>query len=712
MSSLFLTVLNMSLTASYVALAVIIVRLLLKKAPKIFSYALWVVVLFRLLCPCTFESPLSVLPVNTEAIPYDIIYSPNPAITTGVGIADNAMNQSIQSTLPAVNPAASVNPIGIAFEIGAIIWMLGIIVLLSYAVISYYRLKLRLSTATLVHDNIYATDRIKTPFVLGFIKPRIYIPTDLSGSELSYIIKHEETHIKHYDHIIKPAAFLALTIHWFNPLIWFSYFLMVKDMEMSCDESVMKQSNEDIRVNYSHSLLAFSAKQSGLLSPLSFGESNVKSRIKNVLNYKRPAFWVIIVAVVLMIVVSVGFMTDPKEAEQSHVNAEKFLEYKTDYVGDASKVGNIISLLDYPEKVNYDSFELFTDSIPYAVTVNLKTDTKTRDYYTGALHQALFKKNAIIMFSLIGNVDYINFKLTDGKHDYLIQYTRDWADYNMGEDVRDFARETDEFAQLLRVVENFDTEAAIISLVESFGSKLKIISLQAPQDSVAKSMRDNYSDFVSPTLIEEWINDPLKAPGRLTSSPWPERIDILNVERLSADIYEVKGTIIEITSEELASGGIAASRPITLKVKKMDEQWLIDALTMGEYQNSSGSTAGRVDGKKHIYYDNPDAVYAMYKKALLESDCEIIIALTPSAKPQPYDQEIWDTVKISEVKLLKKDIRKNKACYSLELNIADGGKSAFETGIFPRWLWMSKNENGWSVEGLMTGGEPPKDWWK
>lgn len=314
MSSYFITVLNMSLTASYVALAVIIVRLLLKRAPKIFSYALWAVVLFRLLCPLSFESNFSLIPTNNEIIPPDIVYSSNPAINTGVAMADKAINQSIHSTLPPVNPAASVNPMGIVLEIGALIWILGIAALLAYALISYVGLKRRLSTATLLDDNVYEADGINTPFVLGLIKPRIYIPTNLPESELGYIIKHEETHIRRYDYIIKPVAFLALVMHWFNPIIWISYFLMVKDMEMSCDESVMKQSGDDIRASYSNSLLSLSVKQSGLLSPLAFGESNVKSRIKNVLNYRKPAFWTVVVIAVAAIVLSVGLMVDPINA--------------------------------------------------------------------------------------------------------------------------------------------------------------------------------------------------------------------------------------------------------------------------------------------------------------------------------------------------------------------------------------------------------------
>ena len=318
MSRLFLIVLNMSITGSFVALAVMIARLLLKRTPKIFSYALWALVLFRLICPFSFESAVSLIPTNKEPIPQEIVYMQNPAINTGIKLIDNTVNNSIEESFLIVNQATNVNTVGNTIEIYAIIWLFGITVLLCYGFITYFRLKQRLSIATLVRDNIYETDLIKTAFVIGFIKPKIIIPINMSENEFAYIIKHEETHIKRFDYIIKPVAFLALIIHWFNPIIWVSYYLMAKDMEMSCDESVVKNNKEDIRVNYSSSLLALSANQGGLLSPLAFGEGNVKSRIKNVLNYKKPSFWIMILAVIIIVFVLISFGTDPQKiGEQS-----------------------------------------------------------------------------------------------------------------------------------------------------------------------------------------------------------------------------------------------------------------------------------------------------------------------------------------------------------------------------------------------------------
>lgn len=496
MSRLFVMVLNMSLTASYVALAVIFIRMLLKKLPKIFSYMLWVVVWFRLVCPVSIESPLSLMPSGIP-VPYSIVNSINPDLQFSIEKIDNAINYSLSPSVPLADSIANLNKTGI-MEFATAVWVIGIVVLLYYSISSYFKLSLRLSTATLYKENIYETDRINTPFVFGFIRPKIFIPTGLAQNELDYILKHEQVHIKRKDHIIKPLAFLAVVLHWFNPLIWYCFFLMSKDMEMSCDERVLIESKEDIRACYSNSLLSLSVKQSGILMPLTFGESNVKARIKNVLNFKKPLLWKVFIAAILVAVVSVVLMTNPNEngrgnffsntvsffkqfnRDSSLAAAEKFLKYKTEYVGNAPKVGNIIYLLDFPEKVNYDYFELYTDSIPYAVTIHLKTDTQTRNYYTEALHQAPFEKNAIIMFSLIGNVDYINFNLSDGKNDYGMQYTRDEANMIIGKDVRDFSKGNNEFVQLLKILENMG-EHSSVSTFGGVDGPLKIhMSIKTP----------------------------------------------------------------------------------------------------------------------------------------------------------------------------------------------------------------------------------------
>ncbi|MGE5677499.1 MAG: M56 family metallopeptidase, partial [Pseudomonadota bacterium] len=302
MTDMFIAILNMSLIASFVALGVILIRIPLKKAPKIFSYGLWIIVLFKLLCPFTIESVLSPVPVKAEPVPRDIIYSQTPYIDSGIHFVDNSINRVITNTVSPANHAASPNTMKVVLFVLSCIWLAGIAILLLYALVSYFRLKARLSVAIPVHKNIYETDRIKTAFVLGIANPKVYIPVGLDRQEVDYILRHEETHIRRRDHLIKPLAFIAVCVHWFNPVVWFSYYLAMRDMELSCDESVLKRYGSDIRRDYSNSLLSLSAKQSGMISPLAFGENGVKGRIKNVLNYKKPAVWVSILAIIAVIV--------------------------------------------------------------------------------------------------------------------------------------------------------------------------------------------------------------------------------------------------------------------------------------------------------------------------------------------------------------------------------------------------------------------------
>ena len=316
----------MSLTASYVILFVILVRLLLKKAPKVISYALWGVVAFRLIIPFSFKSTFSLIPrnMNTAPIPHDIIYQQSPKINSGLDAVDSLVNQS----LPAPAIGASANPLQIYTEIGAYIWVLGIIVLLVYSLVSVLLLKRKLKSAELIEQNIFEAKNLKTPFVLGLIRPKIYLPAGLSASEKSYILLHEQTHIHRKDHVVKIFAFFILSIHWFNPLVWVAFMLMSTDMELSCDERVLKEMNDDIKKPYASSLLSLAAGRHILNgSPLAFGEGNVKGRIKNVLNYKKPSFWIIVSALVVVAVVSMGLLINPKKQEPT-LNEKNSVSYE------------------------------------------------------------------------------------------------------------------------------------------------------------------------------------------------------------------------------------------------------------------------------------------------------------------------------------------------------------------------------------------------
>lgn len=337
LSALFTAILNMSITASYVALAVMFIRLCLSRAPKIFSYLLWLAVLIRLVFPFSFNSPFSLLGFlqsNVQAGTGAMEYIPSglglmqiPAVNVGA----DGINQAINSSLPPATPEASANTMQIMMEMAGIIWTVGAISLLVYGIVSYLKVIHMLRTATLLQDNVYETDRITTPFVSGFIKPKIYVPVGISDQELSYILEHERTHIRRRDYLIKPFAYLLLIVHWFNPLMWMSFKLMSKDMEMACDEAVIQKMGSKVKGNYSKSLLSFAAKRSGSIvgGPLAFGESHVHSRIRNVLNYKKPTLRVVAAACLVTLIIIIGLSANP--AKEQDISAQSMNQLAADW---------------------------------------------------------------------------------------------------------------------------------------------------------------------------------------------------------------------------------------------------------------------------------------------------------------------------------------------------------------------------------------------
>ncbi len=310
MEMTFLAVLNMSLTASFVIATIMLARIPLKKAPKIFSFSLWAVAGFRLVFPFTLESVFSLLPFKSTPIPQDIAIQVDPRIDSGITIIDNA----VSAALPGATPVASVNPLQVWIAVGSYIWLFGVAIMLIYSFVSIVILKNKLRSAALIEGNLYEADNLMTPFVIGLFRPKIYIPVGLTGDESSYIILHEQTHVKRRDHAVKMFAYLVLCLHWFNPLAWVAFILMSADMEMSCDERVMKELGGEIKNAYSLSLVRLAAGRKILNgSPLAFGEGGMKERIKNVLNFKKPSRVIITLAIALVAMLSVGFALNRTE---------------------------------------------------------------------------------------------------------------------------------------------------------------------------------------------------------------------------------------------------------------------------------------------------------------------------------------------------------------------------------------------------------------
>lgn len=318
MHRLFPIVCNMSLTASVVILVVLAVRLLLRRAPKVFSYVLWAVVLFRLLCPVSVTSAVSLLgalgaPAQertavtsvVEYVPADIVRNMAPAVTPLPQEPFPAEpGENIVSTAPSVTQpdAAPVSPLSGPVAVLTLTWLTGMALLLLYSVVSLLRLRRRLVGAVRLEDNIYLADYIPSPFVMGLFRPKIYLPSTLTETERGYILRHEQYHLRRRDHVVKLLSFLALCVHWFNPLVWAAFILAGKDMEMSCDEAVVKELGEDIRADYSASLLSLATGRRIVAGmPLAFGEGDTGGRIRNLLNWKRPQPWIIAVCAVVCV---------------------------------------------------------------------------------------------------------------------------------------------------------------------------------------------------------------------------------------------------------------------------------------------------------------------------------------------------------------------------------------------------------------------------
>lgn len=312
MSDLFLKIVNMSISASWLVVAVLILRLVLKKAPKWVNVLLWGIVAVRLICPFSFESALSLIP-SAETFPEKIISGPSFDVQTGITPIDNRINDYLGDryfegvTVPTNNGNN-------VMTILAIVWIIGILLLATYTVISYWRLNRKVDTAVHYKDNIFQSENVSSPFVLGIINPRIYLPFSMNEQDMEHVVAHEQAHIRRKDHWWKPLGFLLLTIHWFNPLMWLAYVLLCRDIELACDEKVIKGLGNEQRADYTQALVACSVNRRMIAAcPLAFGEVGVKERVKSVMNYKKPAFWVIIIAIIVCVGVAVCFLTNPKQ---------------------------------------------------------------------------------------------------------------------------------------------------------------------------------------------------------------------------------------------------------------------------------------------------------------------------------------------------------------------------------------------------------------
>lgn len=376
MNAVFIKLLNMSITASYIVLAVILLRFLLKKAPKWIMGVLWGFVAFRLICPFSLKSIFSLIP-SAEPIPQNITVSENPSVNSALPIIDRAVNPIISGAL-APNIENSVNPMQIIASVASAIWIIGITAMLLYTLISYVRIRRKVREAVPLRENIWICDRISTPFILGIIRPRIYLPSSMNKADMQYVISHEKAHLKRKDHIWKPFGFLLLSVYWFNPILWVAYILLCRDIELACDEKVIRQFGTEIKKPYSNALINCSMPRKMISAcPLAFGETSVKERVKGVLNYKKPAFWIIVAAVAVCVITAVCLLTNPKgkieKLNGSNYSVSKY--YYSDVIT-TDKADRLSADEKFAVDESFNLYHFNGDGWFYSGKLKMQSDTK------------------------------------------------------------------------------------------------------------------------------------------------------------------------------------------------------------------------------------------------------------------------------------------------------------------------------------------------
>ncbi len=392
--TIFSAILNMSITASIVIIVVLLARLLLKRAPKVFSYALWGVVLFRLLCPISLTSDFSLMnflrtpTADSGRIEYvtlntDSTESPKITITVPATDINQGATQSLGDEIPRTDT------FDIPVSVLSTVWLCGVAAMLTFNIVQLIRLRGKLIGAIPLCENIYLADHIPTPFVMGVLRPKIYLPSMISDTEQSYIIQHEKHHIRRGDHMIKLLAFAAMCIHWFNPLVWLAFVLSGKDMEMSCDEAVMKRIDGDIRADYSSSLLQFSTGKRVILgTPLAFGEGDTKERIENIMKYRKPTFIIVALALALCIGLTACLSSNPQSDTEKHNLSEIAIENTDPSV--STEVGvDLAYKYTYEELSEMPAEELLELFIQNGLVIN----DELKALFTEKELEALFKEN-------------------------------------------------------------------------------------------------------------------------------------------------------------------------------------------------------------------------------------------------------------------------------------------------------------------------------
>ncbi len=448
MENLFLKVIDLSVDASFIILFVLLVRVLLKRFPKIFSYVLWSVVFLRLVFSFSIESPYSIMGVKDRVVENvvseEFQYTPSRTLENYIDENVETTNNNYESPQVIYESKLSEVKEMEKFNIFPIIWIVGIGVLTIHSIYSTGKLSRKLKSSKHIEGNVYINENIETAFVFGIINPKIYRPYGLSSQEEEYILEHERVHLKREDHIWKFLAFSITVIHWFNPLVWISYYLMSVDMELSCDEAVVRKLGTDVKKDYSASLLSFSTGRKILTaSPIAFGEGNLKNRIQNILKYRKPKFWVLGICLIIVLGTIVGCLTNSKNEPKVKTKEYYLDEYMKNLVSIYEDYG--VKIEDY-EVINFEKVNTFEHimDVPLeiwklAYKVKPKDLEKAKNRFDGIYEDGWLIRNESNSFHYLlfsGEGDQLDFYGNIPGYDPMTyseeEYTREYLE-NIGE---------------------------------------------------------------------------------------------------------------------------------------------------------------------------------------------------------------------------------------------------------------------------------------
>lgn len=519
MNTVFLYALNLSISAGWIILAVLLLRLLFRKAPKRYTILFWIPVALRLIQPFPPESPFSLLP-SAETVPVTIEKAPLPTVRTGMDIIDWAVNPVLAEKF-APDPTASINPMQTVVGVLSTVWIIGIGIMLLYllvSVITVYR-KTRVSVSD--GDGVRLADGISSPFLFGIFRPTVFLPSGIGESEKKYVLLHEKAHIRRKDHILKPIAFLLLSFYWFNPLIWAAFLLFCRDAEYACDEAVLSDMETDDVKAYTASLLSLSVKGNAVSAcPVAFGETDVKGRVRAALSGKKTAQWVILILLLALVLVAVFFLTNPKK--EFHEPWDGGFCTRTDNGKEVVLAGeqkqNILSALNYGKWYAEDQFQ-FAEKDKIEYDYRFSTDRASILYCT---RFGVFKNSADgKMMSLAGDVigvtlsrQRLYFLLCAAQSPYL-------TDNNTEVDVslNAFDQKTFRFTLLFENVSDHDVTIPSSSTAMSMDYVGNIEEVFDNTDNTLSSYLLHPGDTVKISYDYSWLRPNIK--GRLLHIDFP-----------------------------------------------------------------------------------------------------------------------------------------------------------------------------------------------